>query len=180
MMRRGAAVAALIVVVLVLAACVVALIVKDSAGPVSLVISALIAGGIFALLLRLDVNWAVETLEFSGVALPVFGFLIFSAVTDPQAGGKEFAEVGAQIIIVLLLALAIEARFFHLRAPRDRLDRVASLFTMIVLAAGEFYALQGIAAKHPTNNEMVAGAIAAGFVAVAVSALLGPTRTGDS
>ena len=113
------------------------------------------------------------------VALPVLAFTLTTTFMGETAGTRAFAEVGAQVLIVLLLALAIDARFFRLRAGRDRLDVAAICFTMLLLAVGEFYALRGLLSGVPGHAEMIAGAIAAGFAAVAVTALTGGDRTRD-
>jgi hypothetical protein len=77
------------------------------------------------------------------------------------------------VIVVLLLALALEARFFRLRRARERLELGAMLFTMLLLGSGEFYALHGVAVAHSEHADLIAGAIAAGFVAVAITAFTG-------
>jgi hypothetical protein len=152
------------------------LIVRDLNHPIALVLGVIFALGFFWLLLHFDVDQARLVLEILGAVLPLVAFSIFAAMT-PSIGSRAFREVGAQIIVVLLLALAIDTRFFRLRSDRDRFDLAVTIFTLILLGSGEFYALQGLFTGHPHHDEMVAGAIAAGFVAVAVSALMGPTRT---
>jgi hypothetical protein len=99
--------------------------------------------------------------------------LVIQFAGEPHAS-LSFDEVAAQVIPVLLLALALEARFFRLHRIREPLDLAAALFTMLVLGCGEFYALQGIADNRPEHAGLIGGAIAAGFVAVAVAALTGP------
>ena len=49
---------------------------------------------------------------------------------------------------------------------------------MLLLAVGEFYALKGLLTDEPLRAEMIAGAIAAGFTAVAITALTGGGRAG--
>jgi len=78
--------------------------------------------------------------------------------------------------VVLLFALALEARFFRVRGTDERVDVMASLFVMALLAAGEAYAMGAVLSGKPNHAEMVGGAIAGGFAAVAVSAMLGPAR----
>jgi hypothetical protein len=103
----------------------------------------------------------------------ILAFSLTSALMGKTAGTLHFDEVGAQFLIVLLLALALDARFFRLQTGRDSLDVVAICFTMVLLAAGEFYALKGLLTEEPLRAEMIAGAIAAGFTAVAITALTG-------
>lgn len=50
---------------------------------------------------------------------------------------------------------------------------------MALLAVGELYALSSLLTHEPGHAAMVGGAIAAGFTAVSVSALLGPAKSGS-
>lgn len=175
-MRRSVALIVLFGLASVLIGGGVLLIIRDLDHPIALVFGILFTLGFFWLLLHLDVDQTRLVLEILGAVLPIVAFTIVSVIT-PSIGSKAFREVGAQIIVVLLLALAIDTRFFRLRSDRDRFDLAATIFTLILLGSGEFYALQGLFTGHPHHDEMTAGAVAAGFVAVAVSALMGPTRT---
>jgi hypothetical protein len=171
MMRRIAVGAALLVLGLLFVLIGLAMIVRDWHGPIPF----LLGGSAMWVLLRLDPDRLKEELEFLQAGLPIIAFAVFSLMVDHNSGTVGFDGVAAQIIVVLLLVLAIDARFFRLRKDHDRFDRAATLFTMILLGAGEYYALQSLIENHPRHTEMVAGAIAAGFVAVAVTALLGPS-----
>lgn len=174
-MQRIAVTAALLLLGAVLIVGGALIVIEDAESPTSLVVALFLALGFFYLLLRIDVEQTLGFFEVVGAVLPIVAFTVFSATT-PQEGSETFNEVGAQVIIVLLLALAIDTRFFRLRSDRDRLDLAATVFTMILLGCGEFYALQGLFTGDPQHSEMVAGAIAAGFVAVAISALQGPNE----
>jgi hypothetical protein len=68
---------------------------------------------------------------------------VASLFIGSSQGTTAFDEIGAQVIVVLLLALALEARFFRLHRVREPLELGATLFTMLVLGAGEFYASIG-------------------------------------
>lgn len=155
---------------------------RSQGSPASVISGIVLAVLVIAVLMRIDVSLLQRRLEDLRAALPVLAFVVFTSVVTPSAGTKSFDEIGAQVIVVLLLALAIDARFFRLQTDRDRLDIAAVCFTMLLLATGEFYALKGIFTQHPAHGEIVAGAIAAGFVAVAVTALAGSGKRalGDS
>jgi O-antigen ligase len=109
--------------------------------------------------------------------LPIVAFALVSQLAGEPRASRPFDEVAAQVIPVLLLALALEARFFRLHRIREPLDLAAALFTMLVLGCGEFYAFQGTLANRPEHAGLIGGAVAAGFVAVAVAALTGPEVT---
>lgn len=147
---------------------------RHSAHPVSLAVGAMLAITIWMLISRADVPLLLRALDGMRKVLPVFAFLITTWFVGSSRGGQAFDEVAAQVIAVLLLALALEARFFRLGRVRQTLELGATLFTMLVLGCGELYALQGLLAEGNTHTDTICGAIAAGFVAVAVSALTGP------
>jgi hypothetical protein len=151
--------------------------VADAPSPASAALGALGAAGFFWLLQRMNVERLIEGLELAGSALPLCAYLVVASTMGETRGSLAFAEVGAQVIVVLLLVLAIDARFFRLRTDRDRLDLSATIFTLLVLAVGEYYALHSVIMRRPRHSEMVAGAIAAGFAALMVTALLGSARS---
>jgi hypothetical protein len=151
----------------------VAMIASSRSGPWSLVLSGLLAAFVLFALLRTEVEPLIGALRALEVALPILAFTLTTTFMGETTGTRAFDEVGAQVLIVLLLALAIDARFFRLSAERDRLDVAAICFTMLLLAVGEFYALRGLLSDAPGHAEMIAGAIAAGFTAVAVTAMTG-------
>jgi hypothetical protein len=127
----------------------------------------------FVLLFRADIRLLIHALRGLQPILPIVAFSLTSLLMGKTTGTVRFDEIAAQVIVVLVLALAIDARFFRLRADRNRLDVVAILYTMLLLAIGELYALKGLLASHPAHAETIAGAIAAGFTAVAVTAMTG-------
>jgi hypothetical protein len=47
---------------------------------------------------------------------------------------------------------------------------------MSLLAVGEYYSLNALLTDHPAHAEMISGAIAAGFAAVAITALTGADK----
>lgn len=157
----------------------VAMIGSSKAGPLGFAAAAILLLFAGLALLRTEVELLIATLRGLEVALPVFAFLITTTLMGETIGTRAFHEVGAQVLIVLLLALAIDARFFRLSARRDRLDVAAICFTMTLLAVGEFYALRGLLSAAPAHAEIIAGAIAAGFSAVAVTAMAGAGPTSE-
>lgn len=171
--RVAIAIAALALVPLLLLA-LIDLARLGSSGPVVLIAALLLLAGFLWSLLRIDVEALIGVLRGGQVAAPVIVFSLTSTLMGETAGTLGFDEIGAQVLIVLLLALALDARFFRLQTGRnDRLEIAAILFTMLLLALGEYYALRGLLTEEPKSAEMIASAIAAGFTAVAVTALSG-------
>jgi len=161
---------------LFLAACCALFIIESSASAGSMAVAVILAIAIAMIASRLSAALVVGALESLGVIIPVAAFIITCALIGSQDGTIAFHEIGAQLIVVLLLALALEARFFGVRDRTERFDLLVPLYVMALLAVGEFYALRSLLSEEPRGAEMVGGAIAAGFAAVAVSALLGPTK----
>jgi hypothetical protein len=150
---------------------------QSESGAMSQAIGAVGAVVVALLFRRLDLALLLEILESLGVVVPLFAYLVVTVLMGPTPGTTHFSEIGAQVIVVLLLALAVDARFFRLKPERDRFEVGAVLFTMLLLATGEFYALKSLLTDSPSHSEVVAGAIAAGFAGVAVTSISGPTRS---
>ena len=137
------------------------------------------------------------------IAAPVVAYVVTALVVDGHAQ-KEYFEAISQILPVLLLALAIEQRYFtragRERAPESplqlelaghRLDdqamarwytraaRAYALVVLIALGLGEWIAVEVLATGHSSTADLknTAGSLAAGFVALIVSALVG-TKAG--
>jgi hypothetical protein len=143
------------------------------------IIGSLLALTAFVLLLRTDTELLIRVLRGLQLLLPIVAFAVTTLMMGKTAGTIRFDEVAAQVIIVLLLVLAVDARFFRLKKDRDRLDVVAIVYTMVLLGSGEFYALRGLLTSDPARAETIAGAVAAGFVAVAVIAMTGAESEGS-
>lgn len=176
MIRRalsgGVAIAACLVL---LGAAVLALVVEVSlATPASLVIAAFIATSAIAVAGLVDPARLVATLRAGRLFLPVAAYVITVSWIGSSRGSLRFDEIGAQVIAVLALALALDARYFRLDQTMERLEVLSSCFVILLLGIGELYALRGVFGARPHHGEVVAGAIAAGFVGVAVSALVRP------
>lgn len=112
----------------------VATLTRSGAGSVALVIAALLAFGLIALMMRVELALALRQFEGLGAVLPVFAFSLATLLVGRTPATPAFNEIGAQVIVVLLLALAIDARFFRLRAGRDRVEGAGVAFTMLALA----------------------------------------------
>lgn len=134
-------------------------------------------------------------LALSAILLPVLAYGLVALLVDGQ-GKKEHFEAVSQILPVLLLALAVEQRYFtrnqSIPEPPPQLEfddadardlarwygRAAKLYALIVLAAlglGEWIAVEVLATGHSSTADLknTAGSLAAGFVALIVSALVG-------
>jgi len=126
--------------------------------------------------------WASAALryvgEFVAWAAPYVPFLaptiVFVAVTWPlpsESATLAFQEQASQIIPVVLIGYVIEAGAIRWRARS--VDWLLSLVTVALLIAGETYALVAIANDDPVHADIVAGAMAAGVVAILAAAAQG-------
>ena len=172
----GVALAALLVL-LAFGAILLFEIARADSGPITGTVAFVLALGFLAFLRFVPVEQLLRALDAFRFAAPVFAYVITSIFVGSRKATMEFDEIGAQVIVVLLLALAVEARFFRIRAGVERLELASIFFTLLVLAAGEYYALNGLLTGRPAPAEMIGGAIAAGFAAIGVGALLGPRRS---
>jgi hypothetical protein len=125
-------------------------------------------GEIWVYLGRL-IAWAAPSVPFVAPAIT------FIAITWPLAkessGTMRFQEQASQIILVLLIGYVIEAG--ALRWRRQSVDWMLSLVTVLILLVGEVYALVSLATDNPNHADIVAGALAAGVVAILTAAIQG-------
>ncbi len=132
------------------------------------------------------------------IAAPVIAYVVVALIVDGHAK-QEYFEAVSQILPVLLLALAIEQRYFTRRqaapeaplqlelAGRQLVDdrrmarwytlaaRIYALVVLVVLGLGEWIAVEVLATGHSSTADLknTAGSLAAGFTALIVSALVG-------
>lgn len=114
------------------------------------------------------IAWAAPTVPFVAPAIT------FIAVTWPlpkESEGLLFQEQASQILLVLLIGFVLEAG--ALRWRRQAVDWLLSLVTVLILLAGEVYALVGLYDNNPNHADIVAGAMAAGVVAILTAAIQG-------
>lgn len=100
---------------------------------------------------------------------------------------EAFFEAAAQIIPVLLLILAFEARYFRFTPLHDAAVGIAitgaawRLLVFVILMQGELASLEALMnGADGVNPEPVGGALWAGFLAVLLVALFGPAPTRHS
>jgi hypothetical protein len=105
-------------------------------------------------------------------ALAIKAFLLTLVLTENHEAGAAFHSAAAQVIPILVLALALEARMLGLRM-QDHIDRGLSLPVLAFIGLGEYKALAALVADEPAPIDQVSGAIAAGFVAVVLTGLIG-------
>jgi hypothetical protein len=137
------------------------------------------------------------------IAAPLVAYAVTAILVDGHAK-KEYFEAVSQILPVLLLALAIEQRYFaragsepapesplQLELAGRRLDdrtmarwytlaaRVYALVVLFLLGFGEWIAVEVLATGTSSSADLknTAGSLAAGFTALIVSALVGTKRT---
>jgi hypothetical protein len=172
--KRTLPIAGAFCLVALLVAAWIVVLARYGTNPIGLVGGILLAVGLVALIRKIDALALLRALEGMRLFLPIVAFQLASWSVGRFSGTEVFNEVAAQVIPVFLLALALEARFFHLHRVKEPLDLGAMLFTLVLLGIGEFYALQAVATERPDHTDMVSGALAAGFVAIAIAALIGP------
>jgi hypothetical protein len=138
------------------------------------------------------------------IAAPPLAYLVTALLVDGHAK-PEYFEAVSQILPVLLLALAIEQRYFSRRPPPApesplqlelagrRLDdramarwytlaaRIYALVVLVVLGLGEWIAVEVLATGGSSTADLknTAGSLAAGFTALIVSALVGTKQAAE-
>jgi Na+/melibiose symporter-like transporter len=144
--------------------------------------------------LRLALFWRFA-LGVGAIAAPVIAYVVVALIVDGHAT-KEYFEAVSQILPVLLLALAVEQRYFTRREPTPESPvrlmnslkwarlytlaaRIYALVVLIVLGLGEWISVEVLATGSSTTSDLknTAGSLAAGFTALIVSALVGTKRT---
>jgi hypothetical protein len=146
--------------------------------------------------LRLALLWRFA-LGAAAIVAPVAAYALAALLIEGRAR-QEYFEAVCQILPVLLLALAIEQRYFTRREPAPesplrlefggyKLDerrvarwytlaaRIYALVVLVVLGLGEWIAVEVLATGESSGADLknTAGSLAAGFTALIVSALAG-------
>lgn len=122
---------------------------------------------------------------FVRASIPLLVFFAGLLFTGIKAE-RQFFSTSAEIIPVLLLALAIEGRAFSLvNFPTTHwlgkeLFKISSIATMMVLASGEAFALAATtqAAPSPLASGIVIGGLGAGFAGVMTFSVIGQLGAG--
>lgn len=146
--------------------------------------------------------WLGKALLLLGaVAVPVLAFGLTAVFVDGRAQEQYFDAV-SQILPVLLLALAIEQRYFtrgqsmpelppELKFGETETKKVARLYTfttrlyalmvLFILGLGEWIAVEVLATGQSSTEDLkkTAGSLAAGFTALIVSALVGTKQSAE-
>lgn len=146
--------------------------------------------------------WLGRTLlALSAVLLPVVAYAVARLLAHGHAQPQYFEAV-SQILPVLLLALAIEQRYFSrseampelppelkfgdaemqsLARWYTRAGRAYALMVLIFLGFGEWIAVEVLATGTSTTADLknTAGSLAAGFTALIVTALVGTKQTAN-
>lgn len=140
-------------------------------------------------------------LALSAILLPVLAYVLAVLLIDGHAQ-KEYYEAISQILPVLLLALAIEQRYFtrgqsmpdlppelqfgeaetrQLARWYTRAARLYALLVLLALGLGEWIAVEVLAEGFSTTADLknTAGSLAAGFTALIVTALVGTKRAAE-
>jgi polyferredoxin len=140
-------------------------------------------------------------LALSAILLPVIAYGLAALLVD-GAAQKEYFEAVSQILPVLLLALAIEQRYFtrgqsmpelppelefgegemrDLARWYTRAGRIYALMVLVILGLGEWVAVEVLATGQSSTADLknTAGSLAAGFTALIVTALVGTKQISE-
>lgn len=131
---------------------------------------------------KLSLAWPREVLQFIGQfiawAAPhvsfVAPFVTFVAVTWPlaqESASIQFQQQASEIIPVLLIGFVIETGAIRWR--NRPVNWILGLMTVLILVAGETYAFIALATDKPDHADIIAGSMAAGFVAILIAAIQG-------
>jgi hypothetical protein len=118
-------------------------------------------------------RWLVA-LRAARLWLPVVVWVIAEDAFNGQPRNQDFYNAAAQIIPVLLLALALETRYVRLQGRTGPLEALQAVLLVCVLGYGEWEALRGVAGLPQFEGGDVEATIVAGFTAIAVAAFVGP------
>ncbi len=137
--------------------------------------------------------WAVFRVNLLGIPqvrlmFPLVGMPIGYSLLGTEHIRPGFYEVTAQVLPVLLLALAVEFRAFGIQSKadwsRDALGKLPAASIILLLLGGEFISLIGVATPDMPaySARTVAGAITVGFLAVLMLSVLGdfPDRKAEA
>lgn len=134
-------------------------------------------------------------LALSAILLPIVAYGVAALLVEGRAK-DEYFEAVSQILPVLLLALAVEQRYFsrgqsmpdlpsELRFGEAEIRKLArhytlaariyALMVLVALGFGEWIAVEVLATGESSGADLknTAGSLAAGFTALIVSALVG-------
>jgi len=140
-------------------------------------------------------------LALGAILLPIVAYGLTGLLVEGRANEQYFDAV-SQILPVLLLALAIEQRYFtRLQSMPDlppqlefdeaevrdfarwytRAARIYALMVLFILGFGEWVAVEALATGESSSADLqnTAGSLAAGFTALIVSALAGTKQSAD-
>jgi CDP-diglyceride synthetase len=131
---------------------------------------------------RPSLTWLGELVRFIGNfvvwALPqvpfAAPFITFVAVTwplAPESASLQFQQQASEIIPVLLIGFVIETGAIRWR--NRPVNWILGLMTVLILVAGETFALVSLATNDPNHADIVAGSMAAGVVAILIAAIQG-------
>ena len=124
-----------------------------------------------------------DAADFDEIAMPILAFAMILAVTWTAIPSLDFMRLCAQVIPVLLLALAVQARVFHVRLYHQAGLGMLNALLLVIIAGGEGIALGTMysgTVRAPFAG-MVPAALGAGLVAVSVNAIWhGPSGSANS
>ena len=93
-----------------------------------------------------------------------------------RSGTLRFHEIAAQVLAVLFLALVFQAKAFDLRNVHIVVDGLYIMLTLLLIAAGEYSALESVFLGRPANGDVVVGALATALMAVLLRSAVAATE----
>jgi hypothetical protein len=129
-----------------------------------------------------DYSGAQWQLGLSRVRLyvPMIVFLIVYFAINKTLAGTSFFQVSSQVIVVLILALAVQQRALDLKVLRKGYEMGAVAVTIFLLTVGEYWSLRSLIDGGARPIGTTSAAIAAGLAGVLVGALAGGSEGGHS
>ena len=110
------------------------------------------------------------------VAVPFVVAVISLLVTGDRDGSQEFHAAAAQVVPVLLLALAVDGRAFRMEGHDDTGARVAfafvALMTLGLMVFAEAVSLASLLTDHMRNGDIAFAGIMGGLAGVCMLAFL--------
>lgn len=143
--------------------------------PTFLAIASYVVFGVLVLALLLSAAVSPTGRAWQRLFLPIPAFLAVVVAVGEAEASPRFFETAAQVIPVLVIAIALENRAFRPEGPWMP-ARMYAATTLVIVAWGEYEALRAISAGGEGDTAVVSGALAAAGVSLISAALFGPNR----
>jgi len=135
-----------------------------------------IVTGLSMTLMRADEEYTGEqwqrALRRIELSVPFATFALVGIVGQGVRAPSVFFQVSSQVIVVLILAAALQARVFNLKRRKSPETNFVALM-VVMLAWGEYSSLRALILDTRADASITIAAIAAGLAAVLIAAMTG-------